>query len=147
MEIKIFGVQLSKRSDRGDPISASSTDRSFRPLSWKVLPELVIQSGMRTVLGLLKSGKLRFRWTIDPGDPMNFLENGTKSSFRHEEILFDGTAQSVVNEAMPHDRTGETRYQLGHGSTILHWKRWNEALELSVWEWSSAEKIETNFQC
>ena len=66
MEFKIPGVQLlRKRSDRGDPISAS-TERKFPTTIimsnlWKVSPQQATQSGMMTVLGLLKSGKLILR--------------------------------------------------------------------------------------
>ena len=78
MEIKIPGVQLlRKRRDRGDPISAS-TERKL-PTSiimsnlWKVSPQQATQSGMMTVVGLLKSGKLILRCTSDWGDPMKLF--------------------------------------------------------------------------
>ena len=63
MGIKIPGVQLlRKSSDRGDPISAS-TERKLPTTIimsnfWKVFLQQATQSGMMTVLGLLKSGKL-----------------------------------------------------------------------------------------
>ena len=41
--------------------------------SWKASLEQVIQSGITTVLGLLKSGKLRLRRTIDRGDLIKLL--------------------------------------------------------------------------
>ena len=82
MEIKIPGVQLQrKRSDRrpdigidrGDPLSAA-TERPHLTIIMnnllKVLPQQVTQSGMITMLGLLKSGKLILRCANDPGDPM-----------------------------------------------------------------------------
>ena len=63
MEIKIPGVHLlRKRKDRGDPISAL-TERKLSTTVimcnlWKVSPQQATQSGMMTMLGLLKSGKL-----------------------------------------------------------------------------------------
>ena len=41
--------------------------------SWKVSLQQATQSGMTTVLGLLKSGKLRLRRTSDRGDLMKLL--------------------------------------------------------------------------
>ena len=75
MEIKIPGVQLlRKRKDRGDPISAV-TERQLSTTIimsnfWKASPQQATQSGMMTVLGLLKSGKLILRCANDQGDPM-----------------------------------------------------------------------------
>ena len=83
-EIKIPGVQLlRKRSDRGDPISASTEKLPTTIImsnSWKVSPQQATQSGMMTVLGLLKSGKLILRCTSDRGDPMKLLGE------RHEKL-------------------------------------------------------------
>ena len=67
----------------------------------------IIQNWMTTVFGLLKSGKLKLRRTIDQGDLI-------KTSWRmerqvrpdHEEILLDGTAQSVRNGETLRDRSG-----------------------------------------
>ena len=79
MEIKIPGVQLlRKRRDRGDPISAS-TERKLSTIItmsnlWKVSPQQATQSGMMTMLGLLK-----LRCTSDRGDPMKLLGD------RHEK--------------------------------------------------------------
>ena len=74
MEIKIPGVRmLRKRKDRGDPLSAA-TERPHLTIIMnnllKVLPQQVTQSGMITMLGLLKSGKLILRCANDRGDPM-----------------------------------------------------------------------------
>ena len=85
MEIKIPGVQLlKKRRDQRDPISAS-TERKLPTTIimsnlWKVSPQQATQSGMMTVLGLLKSGKLILRCTSDRGDPMKLLGE------RHEKL-------------------------------------------------------------
>ena len=78
MEVKIPEVQLiRKRSDPGDLISAS-TERKLPTaiimnIILKALPQQATQSGMTTVLGLLKSGKLILRCTSDRGDPMKLL--------------------------------------------------------------------------
>ena len=60
-----------------------------------------------TVLGLLKSGKLRLRHTIDQGDLIKLLgERYKKVRPNHEEILLDGTAQSVRYGETLRDRSG-----------------------------------------
>ena len=41
--------------------------------SWKASLQQIIQNWMMTVLGLLKSGKLRLRRTIDQGDLIKLL--------------------------------------------------------------------------
>ena len=51
---------LRKRKDRGDPLSAA-TERPHLGTTimnnlWKVFPQQVTQSGMMTMLSLLKSG-------------------------------------------------------------------------------------------
>ena len=71
-EIKIPGVQLlRKRTDLGDPISASTERQPSTKIImsnlWKVSLQQATQSGMMTVLGLLKSGKLILRCTSDRG--------------------------------------------------------------------------------
>ena len=66
-----------------------------------------IQNWMMTVLGLLKSGKLRLRHTIDQGDLIKLLgERYKKVRPDHEEILLDGTAQSVRYGETLRDRSG-----------------------------------------
>ena len=75
--------------------------------SGKAFLQQGIQNWMTTVLGLLKSGKLRLRRTIDCVRPV-------KTSWRmvhkvrlgNEEILLDGTAQSLRNEEALRDRSG-----------------------------------------
>ena len=74
--------------------------------SWKASLQQATQSGMTTALGLLKSGKLRLRRTIDRCDLIELLgEWYLKVRPGHEEILLDGTAQSVRNEETPRDRS------------------------------------------
>ena len=85
MEIKIPGVQLlRKRSDQGDLISASTERKLPTTIIMsnlrKVSPQQATQSGMMTVLDLLKSGKLILRCTSDRGDPMKLLGE------RHEKL-------------------------------------------------------------
>ena len=75
---KIPGVQLlRKRRDGGDPISASTERKLSTTIImsnlWKVSVQQATQSGMMTMLGLLKSGKLTLRCTSDRGDPMQLL--------------------------------------------------------------------------
>ena len=62
---------------------------------------------MITVLGLLKSGKLRLRRTIDQGDLIRLLWRLVQQvRTDHEEILLDGTVQSVRNGETLRDRSG-----------------------------------------
>ena len=61
-----------------------------------------------TVLGLLKSGKVGLRRTIDHGNLIKLL--GMKcNTFRphHGDTLLDGAAQSVRYGGMLHDRSGQ----------------------------------------
>ena len=83
-EVKIHRVQLlRKRIDRSDLIKAQIY---FKPLiistmsnSWKASLQQVIQSGMTTVLGLLK-WKTEIRRTNDRGDLIKLLGSDSKSS-------------------------------------------------------------------
>ena len=97
--------------------------------SWKASLQQATQSGMLTVLGLLKSGKLILRHTSDRGDP-----RGIRPGFSHEETLHDGTAQSVVNEVMPRDRPGRPDIDSQEGAWPQQFVIGNdeEKLELSV---------------
>ena len=74
MEIKLPGAQLlRKRKDRGNPMSAAIKGLHLTAVImnnlWKVFHQQVTQSGMTTVLGLLKSGKLILRCAERPGKP------------------------------------------------------------------------------
>ena len=64
---------LRKRKDQGDQLSAT-TERPHLTIIMnnllKVLPQQASQSGMITMLGPLKSGKLILRCANDRGDPM-----------------------------------------------------------------------------
>ena len=67
----------------------------------------VIENWMTTVLGLLKSGKLRSRRTIDQGDLIELLaEWYDKFDLITDNILLDGTAQSVRYGEVLRDRSG-----------------------------------------
>ena len=76
-EVKIHGVQLLKRTDRGDLIKAQIYLMHLIIItmsnSWKASLQQMIQNWMTTVLGLLKSGELRPRRTTDWGDLIKFL--------------------------------------------------------------------------
>ena len=60
------------------------------------------------MLGLLKSGELRVRRTIDQGNLIKLLGECC-NTFRphHGDPLLDGTAQSVRNEELLRDRSGQ----------------------------------------
>ena len=94
-----------KRKDRGDPISAS-TDPTTIIMSnlWKVSLQQATQSGMMTMLGLLKSGTLILRCTSDRGNPLSPLgeRRESQSSFSH-----DKTKHVILEEEETHDRPGQ----------------------------------------
>ena len=61
--------------------------------SWKASLQQATQSGMMTVLGLLKSGKLILRCTSDRGEPMKLLGE------RHEKFdLVSLTRNPIMTE-------------------------------------------------
>ena len=75
--------------------------------SRKASLQQVIQNWMTTVLDLLKSGKLRSRRTIDQGDLIKLLaEWYDKFDLITDNILLDGTAQSVRYGEVLRDRSG-----------------------------------------
>ena len=109
--VKIHGVQLLKRTDRGDLIKAQIFLKppiiTTMSNSRKASLQQVIQNWMTTVLGLLKSGKLRSRRTIDQGDLIKLLaEWYDKFDLITDNILLDGTAQSVRYGEVLRDRSG-----------------------------------------
>ena len=60
------------------------------------LSQQVIQNWIMTVLGLLKSGKVRLRHTIDQGNLIKLLGMRLKQVRPHHgDTLLDGDAQSV----------------------------------------------------
>ena len=75
-EVKIHGNQLLEKIDQGDLMKAQifwSLISTSMSNSWKASLQQVIQNWMLTVLGLLKSGKLRLRRTIDQGNLIKLL--------------------------------------------------------------------------
>ena len=69
-----WSMNAEKEKDRGDPMSAATERPHLTTIIMnnllKILPQQATQSGMKTVLGLLKSGKLILRCAKDHGDPM-----------------------------------------------------------------------------
>ena len=76
----------------------------------------------------------------------------------HEEILLDGTAQSVRNEEVLRDRSGRpddiNSQEVARPQNFVMGKRWNRigiVCRIKIIresdEWSSAKKTEKNFQC
>ena len=112
MEIKIPGVRmLRKRKDWGDLLSAA-TERPYLTIIMnnllKVLPQQATQSGMKTMLGPLKSGKTDTEMCERSWRPDVTSWRTTRESqpgFSHAETQHDGTAQSVVNEVMLRERS------------------------------------------
>ena len=88
MKIKIPGVQLlRKRKDRGDPMSAATERPQLTTTIMnnvlEAFPQQATQSGMITMLGLLKSGKLVLRCANDRGDPMLILKESHATTICH----------------------------------------------------------------
>ena len=76
-EVKIHGNQFLEKIDQGDLVKKQIY---LKPLiittlssSWRASPQQNIQNWFTTVPGLLKSGKLRLRRTIDQGDLIKLL--------------------------------------------------------------------------
>ena len=113
---------MLKRTDRGDLIKAQIYSKlpiiTTMSNLWKASFQQIIQNWITTVLGLLKSGKLRLRCTSDRG--------------AHEEILLDGTAQSVVNEVMPRDRPGRPDIDSSEGAWPQQFVIGNDEAELEL---------------
>ena len=66
----------------------------------------IIQNWITTVFGLLKSGKLRLRRTIDQGNLIKLLgEWYNKFDLITKKFFSTGTAQSVRNEETLRDRS------------------------------------------
>ena len=92
-KIKIFGDLLLQMIDQGNLINS---------------PQQVIQNWIMTVLGLLKSGKVRLRHTIDQGNLIKTSWNAVQQVRPHHgDTLLDGGAQSVRYGGMLHDRSGQ----------------------------------------
>ena len=76
-EGKIHGNQLQEKIDQGDPIKAQfylkPPINTTMSNSWNASLQQVIQNWMTTVLGLLKSGKLKLRRTIAQGNLIKLL--------------------------------------------------------------------------
>ena len=102
---------MLEKTDWGDPIKAQIY---LKPLiittmsnSWKASLQQVIQNWMTTVLGLLKSGKTEATTYDRSGRPdKTSLRMVRKVRPDHEEILLDGTAQSVRYRETLRDRSG-----------------------------------------
>ena len=130
---------FEKEERSGDPISAS-TERKLPTTIiminlWKASPQQATQSGMMTVLGLLKCGKLILRCTSDRGDPMKLFWRATRETrpgFSHEETHHDGTAQSVVDEVMPRDRPGRPDIDSQEGAWPQQFVIGNDEAELEL---------------
>ena len=98
--------------------------------SWKASLQQVIQNWMTTVLGLLKSGKLRLRRTTDQGDLIKLLgEWYERFDLITREILLDGTAQSLRNEEALRDRSGRldniNSHEVGRLQNFAMGSDWN----------------------
>ena len=102
---------MLKRTDRGDLIKAQIFLKppiiTTMSNSRKASLQQVIENWMTTVLGFLKSGKLRSRRTFDQGDLIKLLaEWYDKFALIMDKILLDGTTQSVRYGEVLRDRSG-----------------------------------------
>ena len=92
-ENKILGNPLLQMIDQGNLIN------SLRQ---------IIRNWIMTVLGLLKSGKVRLRHTIDQGNLIKLLGVWhNKFCPHHGDALLDGNAQSVRYGEILRDRSGQ----------------------------------------
>ena len=108
---KIHGNQLLEKIDQGNLVKKQIYSKPLiittMSNSWRASLQQIIQNWIMTVLGLLKSGKVRATTYDRSGRP-------DKTSWRmvrqvrpdHEEILLDGTAQSVRCGETLRDRSG-----------------------------------------
>ena len=103
----VAGEDRSGRPGKGTDLFEASDHHYREQFMESFLFNKLFKIGWTTALRLLKSGKLRLRHTIDQGDLI-------KTSWRmvrqvrldHEEILLDGTAQSVRYGETLRDRSG-----------------------------------------
>ena len=99
------------------------SDHYYHEQLWKGSPQQATQSGMMTVLGLLKNGKLILKCTSDRGDPMKLIgerhEKLDLVSLTRKPIMME--PRNLVNEVMPRDRPGDPISTLnkGHGLNTL----------------------------
>ena len=70
-------------------------------------PQQVVQNWIMTVLGLLKSGKVRLRRTIDQGNLIKLLGVWYNKFVLITETLLDGTAQSVRYGGLLRNRSAQ----------------------------------------
>ena len=138
MEIKIPGVQLlRKRSDRRDPISASTERRLPTTIIvnniWKVSPQQAAQSGIDDHAWSSQEWKTDTEMCERPGRPDVTSWRATRESqlgFSHEETHHDGTAQSVVSEVIPRERSGRPDINSQGGAWPQHFVIGNDEAEL-----------------
>ena len=125
---------------------------------WKASLQQAAQSGMMTVLDLLKSGKLILRHTSDRGDLMKLLGEW----YEHFDLVPLTRKLFTTEPRNPLWTRRNTSWQIGATwyrfsrrgmvSTIRHWKRWSRIGIVSrikiireSGEWSGAEKTKTIF--
>ena len=108
--------------------SVVADDRSGKPD--KLSSTGYSKKWIMTVLGLLKSGKLRLRRTIDQGDLIKLLgERYDKFDLITEKFFSDGTAQSVRYGDTLRDRSGRpgniNSQEVANSQKFHHGKRYN----------------------
>ena len=85
------------------------------------------------MLGLLKSGKLTLRCVSDRGNPLSpFGERHAIPNQISFKTQHDGTAQSIVNEVIPRDRSGQHVVNLQRGARPQQFVIGNDATELEL---------------
>ena len=65
------------------------------------------KSVVATILGLLKSGKLILRCANETDVTFRRATRESQFGFSHKETLHDGTAQSIVNDLIPREGSGQ----------------------------------------
>ena len=93
----------------------------------EISPQQATQSVMITILGLLKSGKLILRCAND-----RWKTRESQPGFSHGQTQHDGTAQSIVNEAIPRDSPGRPDVDLQRGARPQQFFIGNDETELEL---------------
>ena len=144
--------QLGKETDYSKPLIITTMSNS-----WRASLQQIIQNWITTVLGLLKSGKLRLRRTIDQGNLLKL--------FGEWYDMFDLITKKFFSTEPRNPWGTENHFVIDQGNLVISiLKKWQilniSSLEViqqnwnCLWdqdlswilEWSSAKKTETNFK-
>ena len=139
MEVKIHGDQFKEKIDRGDPVKAQiylkPPINTTMSNSWKASPQQVIQKLDDDRAWSSQEWKTDTEMYKRSGRPDETSWRATREirpGFSHEETLHDGTAQSVVNEVIPRDRSGRPDIDSQEGAWPQQFVIGNDEAELEL---------------